>query len=265
VSPLDLERLRGREKSARHVGRRIEYLPETTSTNDWAHRRAADPDSEGLVLIADHQTAGRGQRGRTWTAPPGAALLFSVVLHPGRELATPHFLTAWAAAAVAEAIQAMGLDARIKWPNDVLIAGRKVCGVLVERRMATVVGVGLNVAVPPESFPENLRIPATSLATELGREADRTQVFLEVLQRLDDAYADALQAGPQVVWRRWPALAENLVDRPVLATTSDGAVAGTLVELRPDRGARVQLSSGNILEIPPEQLLRVEPCNPDAS
>lgn len=264
MSPFDLERLRAREKSALHVGRRIEYLPETASTNDLGHLRAESPDSGGLVLVADYQTAGRGQRGRTWNAPPGAALLFSVVLHPERELSTPHFLTAWAASAVAEATRDMGLDARIKWPNDVLVAGRKLCGVLVERRKAVVVGVGLNVAVPPEAFPRDLRIPATSLETELGRPADRTEVFLEVLRRLDDAYADALRAGPQVVWQRWPALAENLIDAHVLATTAEGALAGMLVELRPDRGARVQLASGNIVGIPPEQLLRVERCEPEA-
>lgn len=258
MTPFDESLLRQHEKSASLVGRRIEYFRETTSTNDLAHERAIDPCAAGLVVVADHQSRGRGQQGRVWNAPPGAALLFSIVLLPKRELTMPHFLTAWAASAIAESVRGLGLDARIKWPNDILVAGRKLCGILVERRNAVVVGVGLNVSIRADQFPDDLRLPATSLETELGLPVDRTTLFLDILARLDDSYQIAERDGPYTIWRRWPALAENLLDQFVVAATTGETLHGRLIELRPDRGARIRTLSGTITHVAPEQLLRIE-------
>src|SRR5439155_21260352 len=95
---------------------------------------AADPDADGLVLVADDQLAGRGQYGRVWQSRPGSSLLMSVVLRPPPELRRPVVLTAWAAVAVADAIRALtGAQSRIKWPNDLLIRGKQVCGILIEQ------------------------------------------------------------------------------------------------------------------------------------
>ena len=258
MTPLFRTEVDRTASSRQIVGRRVEILSDTDSTNDRCHDRATNPADEGLVIIAEHQSAGRGQRGRVWSAPRYSSLLFSILLHPKGELATAPFLTAWAASAVAEVMRERSLDARIKWPNDVLIDGRKICGILVEQRIATVVGIGLNVAIEPDDFPSDLRLPATSLQIETGQPVDRTALFNQLLDRLDKSYSAALLQGPQEIWWRWPALAENLIDRDVLVTTTTEQCAGRLVELRPDRGARIVLPNGTPRSIPPEHLLRVE-------
>ena len=258
MTPLDRTDVDYSASSRQIIGRRVDILDDTDSTNDRCHDQAASLTDEGLVIIAEHQSAGRGQRGRIWCAPRYSSLLFSVLLRPTGELADAPFLTAWAASAVTELLRERSLDARIKWPNDVLINSRKICGILVEQRIATVVGIGLNVSLQPDDFPSDLRLPATSLQIETGHAIDRTALFNQLLDRLDKSYAAALLQGPQEIWWRWPALAENLIDRDVLVTTTTEQCAGRLVELRPDRGARIVLPSGMPRTIPPEHLLRVE-------
>jgi BirA family biotin operon repressor/biotin-[acetyl-CoA-carboxylase] ligase len=140
------------------------HLRLTTSTNERARGLAADGAPHGTIVTADEQTAGRGRQGRTWVAPPGRALLVSMVVRR-----PPRLLPLLAGVAVAELA---GPDAGLKWPNDVLLAGRKVAGILVEGRPQegwAVVGIGLNVAVRAEDLPAELRETATGLG--LGPEA----------------------------------------------------------------------------------------------
>jgi BirA family biotin operon repressor/biotin-[acetyl-CoA-carboxylase] ligase len=197
--------------------------------------------------------------GRAWVAPPESALLFSLLLFPPESLNRSEFLTAWSAVAVAEEIRfQFGLDGRIKWPNDVRIDDRKLCGILVERRVGTVVGIGLNVATRPEEFPVELRGCATSMRIECGREIDRTELAADLLFRLDRLYQEALDVGPISVWERWSDLAEDLAERPIVATTRRRQIAGRLLDVRPDRGARVVLPDGSVARIPSEELVRIE-------
>ncbi|MGL5096045.1 MAG: biotin--[acetyl-CoA-carboxylase] ligase, partial [Planctomycetia bacterium] len=160
---LDAAVLEADADRRRWVGRRVLVVGEAVSTNDLA----AAPDAvgsfaDGLAVFAEHQSAGRGQYGRRWSAPPRSSLLFSLALRPTAELVDPRFLTAWSAVGVAETVDALyGLPARIKWPNAVLVDGRKSAGILVERpnldsAEAVVVGVGLNVNIPSSSFPPDL-------------------------------------------------------------------------------------------------------------
>jgi len=256
--PLEPHVLSNASSQRSIIGRRVEVLDSTDSTNDRCHERATGEEADGLVIIAEHQSSGRGQRGRVWSAPRFSSLLFSILLYPKNELATAPFLTAWAASAVAELLRDRSLDARIKWPNDVLIGGHKICGILVEKRVATVVGIGINVSIKPDEFPSDLRLPATSLEIETSQPVDRTEFFNELLNRLDTSYQTALSNGPQDIWWRWPALAENLIDTSVLITTTSEQFAGRLIELRPDRGARLILSNGTSKTVSPEHLLRVE-------
>lgn len=256
--PLQSDDLASASAGRSMIGRSVTILEDTDSTNDRCHDCADHPEADGLVIVAEHQSSGRGQRGRVWSAPRYSSLLFSVLLYPKNELASAPFLTAWAASAVAEVLREWSLDARIKWPNDVLIERRKICGILVEQRVATVVGIGLNVAIKPDEFPNDLRLPATSLEIETGRKVDRTELFNALLDRLDSSYQSAVSNGPHDIWWRWPALAENLIDTPVLVTTPSEQLTGRLIELRPDRGARVILSNGSTRTITPEHLLRVE-------
>jgi BirA family biotin operon repressor/biotin-[acetyl-CoA-carboxylase] ligase len=190
------------------------HLRITSSTSDRARDLAMAGAPHGALVTASEQTAGRGRQGRTWSAPPGAALLMSVVLRDA-----PPLLPLTAAVAVA---QTCGSDARIKWPNDVLLAGRKVAGILAEGRPYegwTVLGIGVNVAVAPQDLP--LELQAT--AGTLGRPRGAVEPFLaELLGALDVALAlqpaalldawrarDAL-AGREVTWAAGTGVARGI-------------------------------------------------------
>lgn len=144
---------------------------------------------EGAVAVAEHQTGGRGRHGRRWLAPPGSSLLFSLLLRPPLERRVPE-LSLVAAVAVAEAIEeAAGARAGVKWPNDVLIDGRKVAGILAELRSgAVVVGIGVNVSQPEEELPADAPTPPGSLLSTTGLEIDRGGLLAAALERLERAY-----------------------------------------------------------------------------
>src|SRR5262245_26870605 len=132
----------------RRLGRQVFVYRRLDSTNSRA-ALLGEAGSEGLAVLADEQTAGRGQHGRSWQAPPRSGVLLSVLLYPPEALARPAVLTAWAAVSVCETVRRLtGWQPRIKWPNDVLLHGKKVCGILIEQsqlagRLAAVVGIGL--------------------------------------------------------------------------------------------------------------------------
>ena len=175
------------------IGRTLIVREEAASTNALAKQLAREGCPEGTAVIARIQTGGRGKRGASWFSPPGG-LWLSVILSPrlaGKELG---WLTLLAAQAVAETIsEACGLSAEIKWPNDVLIAGRKVCGILTETagKGRAVVGIGLNANLRREDFLPDLRQTATSLLIESGRPRPVDRLAAELLNRLDRLYAPA--------------------------------------------------------------------------
>lgn len=151
---------------------------------------------EGAVAIAEHQTAGRGRHGRAWIAPPGSALLFSVLLRPPAERRVPE-LSLVAGLAVAEALEeATGAQAQVKWPNDVLIDGRKVAGILAELRAgAVVLGIGVNVSQAEDELPADAPTPPGSLLTATGAAPDRAALLATILSRLERAYGTWREAG----------------------------------------------------------------------
>jgi BirA family transcriptional regulator, biotin operon repressor / biotin---[acetyl-CoA-carboxylase] ligase len=167
----------------------------TDSTNDRARELALAGAPSGTVLTAAEQSAGRGRGGRRWRAPPGAALLVSAILHP---LDERHALLPLAVPlAVAEAIESLAaVHCRLKWPNDVWISERKVAGVLIEARPPdwAVIGVGVNLAIPDDAFPADLRWPATSVGHAVGVEA-MLGALCERLDRWVEAPADAILDG----------------------------------------------------------------------
>jgi BirA family transcriptional regulator, biotin operon repressor / biotin---[acetyl-CoA-carboxylase] ligase len=175
---------------------RIEVVDEATSTNALVAERALAGESEGLVVVAEHQTAGRGRLDRTWETPARASLTFSMLLRPVAPTRSWPWLPLLTGYAVDKALKALGYDAGVKWPNDVLIGERKVAGILVERLetpqgAAAVVGVGLNVDLAADELPVET---ATSLGIESGTTPDRTQVLIDVLSTLHETY-DAWQIG----------------------------------------------------------------------
>lgn len=199
--PEILERLAADEMQAALgsavIGREIIVLDQTGSTND-AILQIATPDSkEGLVLFAEHQTAGRGQRGNRWESAAGKGLWFSILLRPGIEINRSPLLTAWAAETISGAIEnELSLKTTIKLPNDIQIDRRKVAGVLVEMRAhekarhSAIVGIGINVNQTLEDFPKELRSRAISLAIALGRQVDRQTFAIVLLRSLDRSYRE---------------------------------------------------------------------------
>jgi len=179
--------LRGR------LGRPYRFVERAASTQRLL--RADDP--EGAVAVADEQTEGRGRLGRAWVAPPGTSLLVSILLRPDVEPARLPELSLVAGRACAEAIaETAGLETKVKFPNDVLVRGRKVAGILAEASEGRVVlGVGVNVSQSAGELPAEPRTPATSLLLEAGREIDQAELLVALLDRLERRYDEWLGAG----------------------------------------------------------------------
>ena len=179
------------------IGRQIIVLEQTGSTNDAILQVATANSNEGLVLFAEHQTAGRGQRGNRWESTAGKGLWFSILLRPEIQLSDSGRLTIWAIEAIADAIRIeFGLEPAIKLPNDVQLNGHKVAGVLVEMRAQdkaphlAVVGIGINVNQCRDDFPAELQHRAISLAMALGRQVERQNFAVALLRNLDLTYRE---------------------------------------------------------------------------
>jgi len=177
------------------IGREIVVLEETTSTNDVVLQMANGGAPEGIVVFAEHQSAGRGQRGNVWESAPGKGLWFSVLLRPKAAISDPVQLAQRTAQIVATTIQGQFyLSATLKLPNDVYIDGGKVAGVLVEMRAQpkaphlAVLGIGVNVNQMPHDFSEGLRKRATSLAIARRGPIDRSSLAVALLRNLDLCY-----------------------------------------------------------------------------
>src|SRR5215475_3295307 len=178
------------------IGREIIVLDQTSSTND-AISRLASADGlpsipDGLVVFAEYQTDGRGQRGNRWESAAGKGLWFSILLRPNIQLSDSGQLTIWAIEAISDAIRAeFGLEPAIKLPNDIQIYGRKISGVLVEMRAqdesphVAVVGIGINMNQRREDFPGDLQDRAISLSMALGHHVDRQNFAGALLRKLD--------------------------------------------------------------------------------
>jgi BirA family transcriptional regulator, biotin operon repressor / biotin---[acetyl-CoA-carboxylase] ligase len=183
-------------RATRIIGRDIRVFQETTSTNDIGEKLARDGVKEGVVVFAETQRKGRGRLGRAWVSPPRKGLWFSILLRPSLAPQAATRLTVAASTAVCRGLHAcVGLQANIKWPNDILLQGRKIGGILTELSAEldhikhVVLGIGLDVNLEAEDFPPEVRPHATSIAMELGREINRASLAVEVLRELDAAYA----------------------------------------------------------------------------
>lgn len=256
----DVPGLSRREGTTEHASRddgsgwltRLVRLQETGSTNDDAKRMAREGAPEGTIVVAERQTAGRGRRGRSWVAPPGTALMLSVILRPPVAPVQAPLLVFLAAAAVREAAEELLAETAresastppepllIKWPNDVVAGGRKLCGVLVEtsaepeRVHWCVVGVGVNVNQRAEDFPPSLREQATSLRLLAGAPLDRDAVLERIVRGMERRYQEAVGSGLTSLVaeaRRYSAT----LGRPVRVHQADGVHwDGVAVDIRDD-------------------------------
>lgn len=243
-----------RQEIARHlrttrIGRRLLVMEEVSSTNDAVWEHAAEPEADGLCVFAERQTAGRGRRGRPWHDAPAESLLFSILLRTGRLGAD--LLGLASAVAVAECLAGLPIPSlQIKWPNDVLIAGKKVCGILCESKTVRsrpwfAVGIGINVHQKREFFERvHLADSATSLAAETERPLNRNILAALLLNSLDDWFRPSCDGGQRIAdtWKRY----NRQIGNPIRILENRHTFVGTCLDIDPVRGLVVQLHDGPI-------------------
>ena len=228
------------------VGRQLICLEEVDSTNNYAKELARAGGADGTVVIADCQTAGRGRRERSFQSPRGKGLYLTVLLRPGLPPDRLPPVTALAGVAVCGAVERVcGVRPGLNWPNDPVLRGKKLCGILTELTGAgaLILGIGINVSQTAEDFSPDVAAMATSLVLELGRPVSRAALAAALLEELDCMY-DALRAG------RWQAVLEQYrrdcvnLGRQVQLLTADGRETVTAVAVDGDFGLVVRDGAG---------------------
>ncbi len=224
---------------------------QVSSTNTLLKELAEDGAAEGTVIVAEEQKTGRGRLGRSWASPFGKGLWFSVLLKPALPPQETQTLTLLSATATAKGIAKTvpSLRPGIKWPNDLLLNGRKCCGILTELKAEVdqlhyiIMGIGINVNTSREDFPRELRESATSLSIESGGKIPRALLCSAVLQELDNSYRELLLHGTEPVikeWKRW----NITLGKKVALETRGGIFKGTAVDLESNGGLVVEGDSG---------------------
>ncbi|MFC1939071.1 biotin--[acetyl-CoA-carboxylase] ligase [Chloroflexota bacterium] len=238
-----------RDLETSFVGQRVIYYPSLTSTNEVAKQESQQGAAEGTVIVADEQTAGKGRLERVWLSPRGSIAL-SVVLYPS--LPCLPSLIMIASLAVVHGIRSVtGLKSQIKWPNDVLINGKKVCGILIEsdvqgnRVNYTVIGIGVNINLRLADFPE-IQSVATSLADEIGREVSRLSMVRCLLVEIERLYLASLAGGE--VYEEWR---DNLVTlgRRVRVKTKEAVTEGIAESVARDGSLLLRGLDGSLTKI----------------
>lgn len=254
---MQLDRILSGRK-LRRLGPQVELLETTTSTNDHVWRRAEDDPADGYVVFAEYQSAGRGRFNRPWVSPRGASVMVSVLLIDSADHPTPPVETLGLLAGIAtsEAIHsAVGIDAQIAWPNDIVVHGRKLAGVLIESRTlpselrAFAVGIGINCLQHRDHFPPELRSRATSLELESNQPVDRETVAGALLAALDEWLADSSRWEPDVIKTAFVQHALPF-GRHIRLQHEGRSYEGQVVDLDPSAALVVQLDEGGRMLFP---------------
>jgi len=236
----------------RRVGSRVRCFDETDSTNLQACRLGDEGEVDGLVVIADRQSSGKGRMGRRWESPAGVNLYASILLRPAILPFEAPKLTFLSAVAVCRAItNCTGLQPTVKWPNDILLGGAKVAGLLNEMSSETdqvhyvVLGIGVNLNMRAEQFPANLRYPATSLAIASGKTVSRLRFTRTLLQEIDALYQTYLEEGSAPIMFAWAELCD-LTGKAVQVDCNELKIEGTMIGLAEDGALLVRTATGNM-------------------
>jgi BirA family biotin operon repressor/biotin-[acetyl-CoA-carboxylase] ligase len=252
---LHADDLLARLGSTRVVGRDIRVFQETTSTNDVVEKFARDGVKEGVVVFAEAQTRGRGRLGRVWVSPARKGLWFSVLLRPPMRPQEATQITIAAGNALARAVKAQTrLPVEIKWPNDLLIRGRKAAGILTELHAeldqvkALILGIGVNVNQTARDFPAELRPLATSLRLEAGQLLDRAGLATAILRALDRDYRRVLDGEFDALVSEWEARCSTL-GRRVAIQIGGRRVEGRAESLDSDGALLLRTQHGHLERI----------------
>jgi BirA family transcriptional regulator, biotin operon repressor / biotin---[acetyl-CoA-carboxylase] ligase len=238
-------------------GSRVFYYPTIGSTNDRALELASAGEAEGGLVLAEEQTLGRGRRARSWTSPPHSGIYASLILRPGLPATRAPLLTLIAAVAISEALrEAAALQARIKWPNDVLVGRRKIAGVLGEFRgsepeiRALVVGLGVNVNHAVTDFPPEIRERATSVLIENGAAAERAPLLAQILEGFERRYGRLLRGETAELLREWESLSAIPDGARVVVEGAAGRHEGSVAGVDDEGALLLNLASGGTLRVP---------------
>lgn len=236
-------------------GQQMELLDSTTSTQEDARRLAEAGAPEGTVVIAEEQTGGRGRMGKKFYSPYGKGIWMSIVLRPTQPLHLTQQLTLLAGVAVRRAIlKTTGVEAGIKWPNDLLIEGKKVCGILLEsateddRVRYCIAGIGISANLREEDYPDELKSIATSLRITSGQNADRNELIGSILNEMESLYELYNDQGFEPIASLWEAASVTL-NREVSVHSSRGVLTGTAAGLHPSGALLVRNEDGELVPV----------------
>ncbi len=244
----------GSRLTTQRMGKEIRYFSQIDSTNQYAKRIAEEGASDGMLIIADEQTAGKGRSGRHWVTPPGEAIAFTLILRPKLTTDRISMVTLVMGLAVVHAINALyDLKAGIKWPNDAVVGGKKICGILTEMSAEIsqihyiVIGVGINANLT--EFPEEIRSIATSLKLQLGHEVNRAELIAKVMGEFERLYTKFESAGNlQDMQDEYNAACLNM-DRPVRVLDPAGEYTGVARGINEWGVLKVEMEDGTIREV----------------
>ncbi|MFH0989106.1 MAG: biotin--[acetyl-CoA-carboxylase] ligase [bacterium] len=234
--------------STRLIGRKLFVFDHIDSTNTCAKALGDAGTDEGAVVLTDFQTQGKGRLGRTWNAEPGSNLLFTVLLRPQLAEETSNLLTFFAAVAVAKAIEFVTKRTiECKWPNDLLLNGKKCCGILLESSFKknkldySVIGIGLN--VNQKVFTPELSLSATSLAQECEAEFDRKQLLHRILEQMDFLYDDVRVGQFDRVLSEWQERS-SMIGKSVTVSGYNNSFTGTVMSISTNGGLIIKTARG---------------------
>ncbi|MEW6439949.1 MAG: biotin--[acetyl-CoA-carboxylase] ligase [bacterium] len=252
------------------IGRRIVALDETGSTNEDAWQLGLEGAEEGTVVLAEMQRAGRGRRGRRWVSPAGTNLYASVLLRPAVLPAEAALLTLLAAVELCETLrETLPVAPGIKWPNDVLLEGAKVAGILAEMHAEQetihflVLGIGVNLNMTREMFPGELTYPATSVRCVLGRPVERVPFTRRLLENLDRGYERFLREGARPLRKRWLSFCVHL-GGSLEVDTPKGILRGRFEDIDDEGALVLEVAPGATERIRAGDVIRVSPPVPSA-
>lgn len=233
----------------RVIGRKLFVFDTIDSTNACGKTLGDAGTEDGAVIIADFQANGRGRHGRFWRADSGKNLMFSLLLRPSLAKDTSGLLTFYASVSIARAIESFtGSSIECKWPNDLLLNGKKCCGILLENSFQqhelsySVIGAGVN--VNQLDFGAQLQTKATSLAKELHTEFDRKQLFQKILQEFDALYVDVQKGNFVRILEEWITRCKMLGQMVTIVQGHD-TISGTALRLKDDGGLIIKTTDGN--------------------
>lgn len=257
---LSPEEVRGGLQTAVFGQEHYFYFQEIDSTNNYARQLAAKGYPEGTLVIAERQTAGRGRRGRQWHSEPAQGIFMSLILRPSLPVKELSRITMFIAVAIVETLNEVGIKSGIKWPNDVLINGRKIAGILTEAVTDMdgieyiVTGIGLNVNIPIKDFPEEFRSIGTSVREETGRVVPRVELLQLLLLQLENRYQQLISGGFSEILEKVRSLS-LVIGHDIKIDSVNGISNGRAIDIDNNGFLMVRDAMGNIHHVMSGEIL----------